>query len=499
MGNINKLVSTAAKSWSKGTRVNVTATVPRQEQVIKKVTSEFLPGKRITSASNLDTVQLSMKKFFTPTEKEVKELLLKHSISGDSFCKGNVVLSQSFINKNNEIFLKRLDELYPALKGEKTAQIEDIMCCLENINHSGFKDKDAFLKQFIKDLDEVKLMTNKSGESLFDQGVTSLYSMKAILQAKYNNPERYQDIMNLYKLVRQGKAPDYILKGLIPEGKFDLLGKSDIDKLIQGKNYFEQFNKLTKPEDVLKCLQQGDVFSIGDKMFVRTADSFEPLNMSKSMYEKLFPPIERYCLAQNENSCHFVASLDGMIKNPEMRTRLYKMFEQTGEDTLKVRLVGNNTVPVEFDLKNIANLIVTDGAEGYLKGALGHKMIEHTVGVNWNNASKNASKHPLSGINNGGNPEVFDMPYLYGGEHKKFFAANKSILEKSNGNMLTVLRAENAKAVGKYKADPVNRNIGFTGGHVYSSQQGRLFNPWNTIESLPYPINEVPTPYAIYV
>lgn len=126
-------------------------------------------------------------------------------------------------------------------------------------------------------------------------------------------------------------------------------------------------------------------------------------------------------------------------------------------------------------------------------------MIEHTVGVNWNNASKNSLKHPLSGINNGGNPEVFDMPYLYGGEHKKFFAANKSILEKSNGNMLTVLRAENAKAVGKYKADPVNRNIGFTGGHVYSSQQGRLFNPWNTIESLPYPINEVPTPYAIYV
>lgn len=106
-----------------------------------------------------------------------------------------------------------------------------------------------------------------------------------------------------------------------------------------------------------------------------------------------------------------------MIKNPEMRTRLYKMFEQTGEDTLKVRLAGNNTVPVEFDLKNIANLNIT----------------------------------------------------------------------------------ENAKAVGKYKADPVNRNIGFTGGHVYSSQQGRLFNPWNTIESLPYPINEVPTPYAIYV
>lgn len=191
--------------------------------------------------------------------------------------------------------------------------------------------------------------------------------MKAILQAKYNNPERYQDIMNLYKLVRQGKAPDYILKGLIPEGKFDLLGKSDIDKLIQGKYYFEQFNKLTKPEDVLKSLQQGDVFSIGDKMFVRTADSYEPLNLSKSMYEKLFPPIERYCLAQNENSCHFVASLDGMIKNPEMRTRLYKMFEQTGEDTLKVRLAGNNTVPVEFDLKNIANLNVTDGAEGYLK------------------------------------------------------------------------------------------------------------------------------------
>lgn len=499
MGKYDLILTTVSKSFLKGSGTSSTTTKAlsgKLQAQIQSVCDGFLTGGRVKPLTS-DTVQLSLTKFLQPSEAEVKELLARHCITGNTFCQGEVVLSKSFINKNNEIFLRRLDELYPAVKGQKNAQIEYIMCCLEDINHSLFKDKEGFLKQFIKDFNEVKQMTDKSGNCLFDQGVGSLYSMKAILQAKYNSPERYNAILNLYKLAKQGKAPDYILKGLIPEGQFHSLGKADIDKLIQGKNYFEQFKTLSNKSEILKNTQFGDVFSVGDNMYVRTQDAYTHLNMSKSMYEKLFPPIERYCLAQTENSCHFVATLDGMIKNPQTRVRLYEMFEQTGEHTIRVKLPGKDTIPVEFDLRNMDYLNITEGAEGYLKGALGHRMIEHSTGININRIIHNELKSPLLHINNGGKPEAYDIPLLLGKDGVEIVIGNANpklnLMNKSQGNILTVLKASNDKG------DIVNRNIGYTGGHVYSTQRGNIFNPWNTIETLSYPIHECPNPYAVYL
>lgn len=504
MANTMQIVSTVAKTWIKGSKAPIT----RASAVnVQEIITGLSRGVSSKSTAIGDTISLALKKFLPPTETEVKNILARHSITGNSFCKGDVLLSKPFVNHNNDIFLKRLDELFPAVKGNKTYAIEDILVCLEDINHSGFKDKEAFLQQFIKDLDEVKLMTDKAGNKLFDQGIPSLYSMKAILQAKYNNPERYNDIANLYKLVKQGKAPDYILKGLIPEGEFHALAKSDIQKLVQGKNYFEQFANATAPSDILAKTQLGDAFSIGNKMFVRTNNSYEELKLSKTMYEKLFPPIERYAMAQTENSCHFVATLDGMIKNPDTRINLYKMFTQTGEHTVRVTLPkmpintlkGDfQTIPIDFDLRSIDYLNAD-----YLQGALGHKMIEHAVGSNANRYIINSTTNALEHINGGGNPEMFDIPFLLGRNANKILLGNgtstRAIIGQSKGNVLTVLRAENAKAIGSYLPDVVNRNIGYTGGHVYSSQSGKLSNPWNTIEMLPYPEVECPTPYAVYV
>ncbi len=495
MANTIQLVSSIANTLTKGVKPPVTS---KKVINVKDVISSLNRGTSSQTSRIGDTVQLSLKKFLAPTDKEVKELLSKHSITGNSFCGGDVLLSKPFVNSNNNIFLKRLDELFPVVKGKKTYDIEDIIVCLEDINHTRYNDKEVFLQQFIKDLKDVKSMTDKSGNALFDQGVTSLYSMKAILQAKYNNPERYKDIIDLYKLVKQDKAPSYILKGLIPEGEFHHLAKVDIAKLSKGKNYFEQFDNVVSKSEILGRTQNGDAFSIGNKMYVRTIDNYEELNLSKMMYEKLFPPIERYAMAQTENSCHFVATLDGVIKNPESRINFYKMFTQTGEHTLTIKLPGLNTVPIDFDLRSLDYL-----NSEYLQGALGHKMIEHSVGLNINRIMNEPTKNTLFYINGGGNPEAYDIPMLLGRGADKIIQATasckKSLLNKSSGNVLTVLRAENAKASDGYLPDVVNRNIGFTGGHVFSAQKGKLSNPWNTIEMLPYPEIECPNPYAIYV
>lgn len=504
MVNTTQIASTLAKTWIKGGKAAITQASAVN---VQEVVAGLSRGVGAKSTAIGDTISFALKKFLPPTETEVKNILARHSITGNSFCKGDVLLSKPFINHNNDIFLKRLDEIFPAVKGRKTYAVEDIMVCLEDINHSGFKDKEAFIQQFIKDLNEVKLMTDKAGNRLFDQGVSSLYSMKAILQAKYNNPERYNDIVNLYKLVKQGKAPDYILRGLIPEGEFHVLAKSDIQKLVQGKHYFEQFTSSATSSDILTKTQNGEAFSIGDRMFVRTADNYEELKLSKTMYEKLFPPIERYAIAQTEDSCHFVATLDGIMKNPDTRINLYRMFTQTGEHTVKVTLpkMPTNTleddfqtIPIDFDIKSIDYLNAD-----YLQGALGHKMVEHAVGLNANRCLKDSTTNALKHINGGGNPEEFDMPFLLGRSANKITLANvatkKTLLDRSKGNVLTVLTAENHKARAGYLPTAVNRNIGYSAGHVYSSQNGKLSNPWNTIEMLPYPEFECPTPYAVYV
>ena len=493
MNNITKTVSAFAKTWIRGTRAN--ATNPK-ETFAKQIIESLCNNKQQDISIGLDTVQLNFKKFLQPTNEEINNLLSKHSITGNSFNNGQTKLTQSFINKNNSIFLKRLDELYPSVDGKKTYNIEDIMVCLENIDHSGFNNKEAFLQQFIKELDEIKLMTDNEGKLLFDQGISSLYSMKAIIQSKYNNPERYQDIMDLYKLIKQGKAPKYIIQGLIPEGEFHVLGKSDIKKLIQGKDYFEQFTEKSNRKEILENTKFGDVFSVGSQMFIRTKDSYEKLNMTKQMYEKLFPPIERYCMAQTEESCHFVATLDGVIKNHETRVNMYKMFEQTGENSVRVRLLDKRTISTDFNLNDIDYLNVTEGEMGYLKGALGLRMIEHSVGTNMSRFSN--CKSPLQCINGGnGRPEIYEIPFLTGKQYQRISigasVGKRFVINNSKGNILFVPTAESTRRDFGH-----NRNIGFAGGHVYSTQKGKLFNPWNTIESLPYPQKEAPNPYAVW-
>lgn len=73
------------------------------------------------------------------------------------------------------------------------------------------------------------------------------------------------------------------------------------------------------------------------------------------------------------------------------------MFTQTGEHTLTIKLPGLNTVPIDFDLRSLDYL-----NSEYLQGALGHKMIEHSVGLNINRIMNEPTKNTLFYINGGG-------------------------------------------------------------------------------------------------
>ena len=51
----------------------------------------------------------------------------------------------------------------------------------------------------------------------------------------------------------------------MPNGKTNPLVKQDIEAILSGKNYYEQFSRLDTTE-ILTKTKFGDVFSVGDKI-----------------------------------------------------------------------------------------------------------------------------------------------------------------------------------------------------------------------------------------
>lgn len=444
-----------------------------------------LKGLKFTDKPNLDTVELSLKKFILPEKTEIQEILTKHSITGKSvlFSGKEIILDTPFINSNNGIFLKRLDEIFPAVKGKRTKDLEELMICLENINHGKFKNKESFLQNFIKDFNDLKMLTDITGKKLFGQGTTSLYTIKAILQAKYNNPERYQEIMDLYKLHKEGKAPRYLLEVLFPESSFHYLPKSDIQKLLKGESYYPKLKALNEAE-IMK-LPQGEAFSVGEEMFVRTLDGYEKLKINPNIYEQLFPPIERYAIAQGKlENCHLIATLDGMTKHPEGRIKLYKMFEQTPTG-VKCKLPNCNDYFEEFQLQDLSKL----NSEFSLQGSLGHKMLEKTYASYRYKASKGSlvgatSEDILKVFNRGGDETYIKQYYKDILGFESSIVNSKDLRDYGQDYRELIRNSANGKIVA-VDCHLYDFNKGLSSSHYYNAvdvPNSKIINPWNTLE-----------------
>lgn len=380
------------------------------------------------------------------------------------------------------------------------------MIHLEDINHSAFSNKKSFLDKFLNDIKSIDNLVDKEGKALYsDKNLYSLFSKRSILQAKYNNPERYQEINDLYKLYKQGKAPRYVISTLFPESEFHMLPKSDMLKLLKGENYYPQL-KSASDASILK-FEAGEAFSIGKDMFVKTSNGFEKLKMDATTYEKLFPPIERYAFAQGHlGNCHLMAALDSITKNPQTRIDLYKMFEQT-QNGVKCTLKGLKDSGKAFDFNNLSML---DGQTN-LRGSLGHKMIEFTH-----------AKHMYNGLIN--NPRVM--------QYTKEFQ-----LRRMNGDILKINDFQGdaddvadhfATLIGRQsetiypsrtsqniieKAQQGQKGVsvvnclidmpkkGLVGNHFYNAgnlKENTLVNPWNTMETINYsPLELADTTFII--
>ena len=282
------------------------------------------------------------------------------------------VTESSYITDNNSLFLDYLSHKFPRRVGVTTnEEVQKLMLYLQDINHSGYSNKGEFIEKFLEDVKYVESLADRSGKQLYKTNAHALYTKKAILEAKYNNPERYKDLMDLIKLYQDGVIPKHNIALFFPKGTINPLIKADMQRILSGQSYFPQFAEVIE-KDILK-LDLGEAFSIGDKMYVRTQSGYKALKIDKKTYETLFPPIERYSISQGDaGNCGKIAAWNSMIKNPETRILLYDMFEQTPEGIKITMRDGKYTKLFRLD-----DLSCLDNAE-CLQGSLGYKMLEHT-------------------------------------------------------------------------------------------------------------------------
>ena len=424
-------------------------------------------------APQLEGDVLKLTKLRKPSMERLKELKTNEGLNELALRDANgkvmylgELYDACYITDNNSLFLERLTELFPKRVGNKVnLDVQKRMLYLQDINHSNYVNKEEFLQKFLKDIDEVENIKALDGSLLYSDSAVSLYSKKAILQAKYNNPERYQDLQNLLTLYKKGLIPRHNVATFFPEGQIHKLVKSDMQKLLTGKSYYPQFARVSESE--IAKLEIGETFSVGEKMFVKTKDGYEALKIDKTVYEKLFPPIERYSMSQGyAGNCGKISSWNAMVKNPNSRVELYKMFKQT-EQGVVVKIPRKGYCS-EYQWNDLSKLNTEDN----LQGCLGHKMLEYTYDMN-----------RLGHIDVGGNPraemieDILGLPDL---RPRGFeFIGNPTKLNEFCSKPQSGIFVKNC--------GDFNLNKGQTDGHFYSAtdlSSGVWQNPWTGVEEL---------------
>ncbi|DAA87946.1 TPA: hypothetical protein CPT87_03515 [Candidatus Gastranaerophilales bacterium HUM_5] len=414
-----------------------------------------------------DVVQISKNKFCVPSREKVSQLMTENGMVEDKLLnsagKKCDDIAEGYVNSNNSIFLEELIKRFPLPKGAKSnCNVQNRMLYLQDINHNNFADKNEFLNKFLKDVDVVENLRTNDGKLLYTSA-TELYSIKAILQAKYNYPERYADLKGLFELYRKGLVPEHNMKNLFPEANFHSLPKKDIQKLLKGENYYPQFSKNISKQELLG-LELGEAFSIDEKMFVKTREGMQELKIDKSTYEKLFPPVERYAISQNQvGNCGKISSWNAMIKNADSRIELYQMFEQI-PDGVRV-FISRPGYVMEFRWNDLAKLNTPEN----LQGGLGSKMLEYTYDIN-----------KLGRLDTVGNPRPEMITDILG-------VKDAEKLGFMSDDALKMFCSAHTNGIYIKNGGDNNLNIGDYEAHYFSTTDlstGKWQNPWNTLEEV---------------
>ena len=133
--------------------------------------------------------------------------------------------------------------------------------------------------------------------------------------------------------------------------------KKDYELKRQGiKSTVREYSAGANLEKALAETEIGEAFSIGDQLYFKAKDgAYTPLSLTKEMYDKLFPPLNRFIINQGDSqSCWYLSSLARKYIEPETRYDIVKLFSQVGDDVYVKLPSGNFTY--KFSNGEVPNL-----------------------------------------------------------------------------------------------------------------------------------------------
>ena len=134
------------------------------------------------------------------------------------------------------------------------------------------------------------------------------------------------------------------------------LGFSASDRLVKaldmdrkGKSFVKTIRSDADISNISRYVADGEVCSVGGRLYVNDNGNAIPINMSKQKFEELFPPLK--CAAMQQDSgthiCVATSQINSMLETPGGRARLFSMLEEGADGSITVNL-SNGGRPVKF-------------------------------------------------------------------------------------------------------------------------------------------------------
>ncbi len=228
------------------------------------------------------------------------------------------------------------------------------------------------LKKLLSELLEIKTVEGKllfRSVKVGEVENTSMDGIENFIDAKLNDPDKFNLLMNLAELTKTGKIPSYVLGNSAGNATVSPDFIAQTNKLKNGVSGSIPFSD---KKSALENSKVGDTVKIEDEIFYRNKNGLQKIDLAPDVFEELFPGIESIAFSQgNLPDCYLVSAIFDFMKNDKGREIVYKMFKSEGNDVV-VTIPDAKDFPIRFP-----NGALPDNENRLMLAAKGAQMLEY--------------------------------------------------------------------------------------------------------------------------
>ncbi len=197
-----------------------------------------------------------------------------------------------------------------------------------------------------------------------------------LFELKLQNKERYERILNsgLIEALENGtvknvKIPRLANADLTPEIY------SDLKLLKEGKSIVKEFSADIDIKEAYKATSIGDIVEVGEQMYINDGKKLAKWKMTKEMFLKLFPPVDRFAFKQKSlGNCYLLSSISSVMRNKKASVTFYQSFKYDGKDVkVTVKAYEDYNGSQTFTNGELSNL-----GKKQVEACKGVQLYEHT-------------------------------------------------------------------------------------------------------------------------